>query len=153
MDPYQNRRWVIILVIIAISIIFSLRLLYIQVIDKEWSKRAEQISFIKENLQPPRGFIYDRNQELLVGAENVYDIYILPVKIKEKDSSIICNIFKISKEELREKIQLASTGYNVPYKSSVMFESLSKEEYAKIAPLLSRVEAIQGKSKRIGDIH
>ena len=50
MDPYQNRRWVIILVIIAISIIFSLRLLYIQVIDKEWSKRAEQISFIKENL-------------------------------------------------------------------------------------------------------
>ena len=89
MDPYQNRRWVIILVIIAISLIFSLRLLYIQVIDKEWSKRAEQISFIKENLQPPRGFIYDRNKELLVGAENVYDIYILPVKVKEKDSSII----------------------------------------------------------------
>ena len=106
MDPYQNRRWVIILVIIAISLIFSLRLLYIQVIDKEWSKRAEQISFIKENLQPPRGFIYDRNKELLVGAENVYDIYILPVKIKEKDSSIICDIFQISKEQLREKIQL-----------------------------------------------
>ena len=103
MDPYQNRRWVIILVIIAISLIFSLRLLYIQVIDKEWSNRAEQISFIKENLQPPRGFIYDRNQELLVGAENVYDIYILPVKVKEKDSSVICDIFQISKEELREK--------------------------------------------------
>ena len=147
MDPYQNRRWVIILVIIAISLIFSLRLLYIQVIDKEWSKRAEQISFIKENLQPPRGFIYDRNKELLVGAENIYDIYILPVKVKEKDSSIICDIFQISNEELREKIQLASTGYNVPYKSSVMFESLSKEEFAKIAPLLSKVEAVQGKSK------
>ena len=58
-------------------------------------------------------------------------IYFL-LSVKEKDSSIICDIFQISKEELREKIQLASTGYNVPYKSSVMFESLSKEEFAKI---------------------
>ena len=41
MDPYQNRRWVIILVIIAISIIFSLRLLYIQVIDKEYQQSIE----------------------------------------------------------------------------------------------------------------
>ena len=114
MDPYQNRRWVIVLVIISVSLIFSLRLLYIQVIDKEWSNRAQQISYIKENLQPPRGFIYDRYQELLVGAENVYDIYILPVSVKEKDSSEICDIFQISREELREKILLASTGYNVP---------------------------------------
>ena len=54
MDPYQNRRWVIVLVIISISLIFSLRLLYIQVIDKEWSNRAQQISYIKENFKPPR---------------------------------------------------------------------------------------------------
>ena len=132
MDPYQNRRWVIVLVIISISLIFSLRLLYIQVIDKEWSNRAQQISYIKENLQPPRGFIYDRYQELLVGAENVYDIYILPVSVKEKDSSEICDIFQISREELREKILLASTGYNVPYKSSVMFESLAKKSLLKL---------------------
>ena len=44
MDPYQNRRWVIILVIIAISLIFSLRLLYIQVIDKEWSKELSKLA-------------------------------------------------------------------------------------------------------------
>ena len=147
MDPFQNRRWVIILIVLSISLIFSIRLLYIQVINKEWAKRAEQISYLKENLQPPRGFIYDRNNELLVGAENIYDIYILPIKIQEEDSLKICEIFKLTIEELRDKIHVASSGYNAPYKPSVMFESLSKEEFAKIAPLLSKVEALEGKVK------
>ena len=147
MEPFQNRRWVIILIVLSISLIFSIRLLYIQVINKEWAKRAEQISYLKENLQPPRGFIYDRNKELLVGAENIYDIYVLPIKIKEEDSLKICEIFKLTIEELRNKIHLASTGYNAPYKPSVMFESLSKEEFAKISPLLSKVEALEGKVK------
>ena len=78
MDPFQNRRWVIILIILSISFIFLFRLLYIQVINKEWAERASKISFKVENIQPPRGFIYDRNGKLLVGAEKVYDIYIIP---------------------------------------------------------------------------
>ena len=74
------------------------------------------------------------------GEEPISSLY-------QSGSGTELDVFQISKEQLREKIQLASTGYNVPYKSSVMFESLSKEEFAKIAPLLSKVEAVQGKSK------
>ena len=66
-------------------------------------KSFEQISYLKENLQPPRGFIYDRNNELLVGAENIYDIYILPVKIKEEDSLKICEIFQTYKRRIKRK--------------------------------------------------
>ena len=82
MDPFQNRRWVLILIILSISLIFIFRLLFIQVINKEWAQRAAQISSKTENIQPPRGFIYDRNGLLLVGAEKVYDIYILPLQYK-----------------------------------------------------------------------
>ena len=96
MDPFQNRRWVIILIILSISFIFVFRLLYIQVINKEWAERASKISFKVENIQPPRGFIYDRNGKLLVGAEKVYDIYILPKAIIETDSSKICKLFNIN---------------------------------------------------------
>ena len=74
MDPFQNRRWVVILIILSIGIIFMFRLLYIQVINDEWAERASQISSKFENLQPPRGFIYDRNGELLVGVEKVYQL-------------------------------------------------------------------------------
>ena len=116
MDPYKNRRWVIILIIISIGLIFSFRLFYVQVINHEWSHRAAKISLKTENLQPPRGFIYDRNNKLLVGAETVYDIFILPIAIKEKDTSLICNLFDMSKLDFKKVLENASTGYNVPYK-------------------------------------
>ena len=53
MDPYKNRRWVIILIIISIGLIFFLDF-YVQVINHEWSHRAAKISLKTENLQPQR---------------------------------------------------------------------------------------------------
>ena len=147
MDPFQNRRWVIILIILSISIIFIFRLLYIQIINKEWSNRAAQISSKIEDIQPPRGFIYDRNGNLLVGAEKVYDIYILPNAVKESDSLKICNLFNISLNELRNLIYKATSGYNVSYKASVIFESLTKEEHAKISPYLRQIKSVYAKAK------
>ena len=85
MDPFQNRRWVIILIMLGVGLIFMFRLLFIQVINKDWSDRAAQISSTIKNIQPPRGFIYDRNQKLLVGAEQAYDVMILPKAIKKSD--------------------------------------------------------------------
>ncbi len=126
MDPYKNRRWVIILIIISIGLIFSFRLFYVQVINHEWSHRAAKISLKTENLQPPRGFIYDRNNKLLVGAETVYDIFILPIAIKEKDTSLICNLFNMSKLDFKKVLKNASTGYNVPYKPSVFIKSMTQ---------------------------
>ena len=114
------------LIILSIGIIFMFRLFYIQVINDEWAERASQISSKFENLQPPRGFIYDRNGELLVGVEKVYDIYMLPAGIKEADSAKICNLFNITIQELREIIENASNGYNVPYKSSRRYRLRSK---------------------------
>ena len=102
MDPFKNRRWVIILIIISVGFIFSLRLFYIQVINHDWSKRASQISLKSENIQPPRGFIYDRNNKLLVGAETVYDIYILPISIRKNDTLKICELFNFSKSDFYE---------------------------------------------------
>ena len=119
------------LIILSICIIFIFRLLYIQVLNKDWAQRAAQISSKIENIQPPRGFIYDRNGKLLVGAEKVYDVYILPNDLRKDDSIKICNLFNLSIEEFRILIEKASSGYNVPYKASLMFESLTKEDHAK----------------------
>ena len=95
MDPFQNRRWVIILIMLGVGLIFIFRLLFIQVINKDWSDRAAQISSTIKNIQPPRGFIYDRNQRLLVGAEQAYDIMILPKAIKKSDSLLKVSMLKL----------------------------------------------------------
>ena len=147
MDPFQNRRWVIILIMIGVGLIFIFRLLFIQVIDDTWSNRANQINSTIKNIQPPRGCIYDRNYKLLAGAEQAYNIMILPKEIKEKDSLIICELFNISINELRLKINKASSGYNVSYKPSVFYESLTKNEYAKIAPNIGQISGLYGEIK------
>ena len=147
MDPFKNRRWVIILIIISVGFIFSLRLFYIQVINHDWSKRASQISLKSENIQPPRGFIYDRNNKLLVGAETVYDIYILPISVRKNDTLKICELFNFSKSDLYEILDNASNGFNVPYKPSVFIKSMSQFEHAKISPYLGQIPAIFAKSK------
>ena len=147
MDPFKNRQWVVVLIIISVGIIFSFRLFYIQVINKDWSERASQITSKTENIQPPRGFIYDRNNQLLVGAETIYDIYIHPSIIKPKDSSAICKLFNLSSDDFQEIIKNASSGYNVPYKPSVFIESMTQQEHAKISPYLGQINAVFAKSK------
>ena len=79
MDPYQNRRWVIILILLLIGLVFVFRLLFIQVLDQKWKDRARRITHTEKSIQPPRGLIYDRNGKLLVSANQVYDIMITRV--------------------------------------------------------------------------
>ena len=147
MDPFKNRQWVVVLIIISVGLIFSFRLFYIQVINKDWSERASQITSKTENIQPPRGFIFDRNNHLLVGAETIYDIYIHPSIIKPKDSSAICKLFNLTNDDFKEIIKNASSGYNVPYKPSVFIESMTQQEHAKISPYLGQINAVFAKSK------
>jgi penicillin-binding protein 2 len=63
-DPYQNRRWIIILTMLIIGVVFIFRLLYLQVIDDKWAKRSVSISISEKAIKPARGLIYDRNGEL-----------------------------------------------------------------------------------------
>ena len=145
MDPYQSRKWVIIITMILIGFIFAFRLLFLQVIDDKWKERAADISQAQKTIQPPRGLIYDRNGILIVSAEQVYDIYITPKDINEEDSTKICHIFNINILELRNKINNACSGYNVRYKASLFFEGISKEEYSHISVKLKQIPCLSVK--------
>ncbi len=138
MDPFQNRRWVIIIIIIIIGIVFGFRLLFIQVVDDKWKTRAWDIIHKEISIEPPRGLIYDRNDKLLVGANQVYDIMVTPKLIGEIDTLKLCSLFKISKKEFDLKIKKASTGYNVVYKPSLFIGGMSKEEYTSMSPILKQ---------------
>ena len=132
---------------IFLGIIFSLRLFYIQVINHDWSERAAEISLTTENLQPPRGFIYDRNNNLLVGSDTLYDLFILPIAVKHTDTVIICDVFNFSRSDFREILNQSSSGYTVLYKPSVFINSMSQLEHAKISPFIGQISAIHAESK------
>ncbi|MCB9189508.1 MAG: peptidoglycan glycosyltransferase [Flavobacteriales bacterium] len=138
MDPYQNRRWVIILSIIAVSIVMVVRLLYLQVLDDKWADRSEEITHSEKSLKPSRGLIYDRNGVLLVEASQVYDIYVTPDKIGETDTTELCKIFDLTREEFDKKLEKASN--YASYKASIFIEGMHKDDYAKISYILPELD-------------
>lgn len=143
MDPYQGRRWVIILIILFIGIIFISRLFYIQVIDSKWIDRAESITHNQKVIKPSRGLIYDRNGELLVIAKQVYDIWTTPKDIGEIDTLELCEVLSITKEDFDKRLEKARN--YAPYKASVFIEGISQEDYGSIITKLNHYSGFETK--------
>jgi len=131
MDPFQNRRWVIILTMFTVGVVFIVRLLFIQVLDDKWAQRSMEITHSEKSLKPSRGLVYDRNGALLVEASQVYDIYIFPDEIGEVDTNELATFFDLSRQDFDAKLNKAIE--YASYKPSIFIEGMNKEDYSKIA--------------------
>ena len=118
------------ILIILSCILFILRLFWIQIIDVDNVQLSKKNSVEKIYQYPERGYIYDRNNNLLVGNESFYDLMITPKDVKEIDTIEFCKIFKINKSELIKKIKRA-TKYST-IKPSVFLSQISKKDFALI---------------------
>ena len=84
--------------IILTSIIFILRLFWVQIININDVKLSNKNSVEKTYNYPERGYIFDRNNKLLVENEPFYDLMITPAKLKQIDTTEFCEILKIDKQ-------------------------------------------------------
>jgi len=115
--------------IIGISILFILRLFYLQVIDDSYRASPLNNSAVAIKYDyPQRGYIYDRNGILLVANQPSYDIMIIPRDVKALDTVEFCDLLKISKEDFIKKYKRAKR-YS-PRIPSVFLTQLSKDNYA-----------------------
>ncbi|NHN26682.1 penicillin-binding protein 2 [Flavobacterium jejuense] len=122
------RRIVLPSFIIVVAIILIARIFYLQIIDDSLKLQSENNAIKKVFDFPERGYIYDRNGELLVANQPSYDIMVIPREIKNFDTLDFCNSLKIDKEEFIKKVKKA-TDYS-PRLPSVFLSELSKREYA-----------------------
>lgn len=111
------------------GLLFVIRLFYLQVIDDTFRNNPMNNSSVAAKYDyPNRGFIYDRNGELLVNNLISYDIMVIPREIKDLDSTSFCELLKIDREFLKTKLQKARK-YS-PIKPSIFIDQLSKEDFA-----------------------
>ena len=73
-DRYYRRRYVISGISIGIVLMYAIRLFYLQVIDQSTKDQADNNALVKQTIYPSRGLIYDRNGELLVFNQPIYEI-------------------------------------------------------------------------------
>ncbi|HAX95982.1 MAG TPA: hypothetical protein DCY35_05600, partial [Prolixibacteraceae bacterium] len=74
----SNRKYLIISIFVAVSIVLLIRLFYLQVIDNTYKEFATSNVLRKVVQYPARGLIYDRNGELLVYNKAAYDLLVTP---------------------------------------------------------------------------
>ncbi|SFB10836.1 penicillin-binding protein 2 [Flavobacterium swingsii] len=115
-------------IVIVAGILIIARLFFLQIIDDTFKLKSENISIKIKYDYPERGYIYDRNGELMVANQPSYDIMVVPREIKKIDTVEFCTLLNITKEDFVKKIEKAVV-YS-PMLPSVFLGQLNKLEYA-----------------------
>ncbi len=125
----MERKYVAYFSILFIGVIFILRLFYLQVVTTKYQPSPFNNSAVAVKFDyPERGFIYDRNNVLVVANQPSYDIMIVPRDVQPLDTLEFCNLLKITKKEFL-KIYARANNYS-PRIPSVFIAQLSKSNYA-----------------------
>ena len=115
MNHFTDRRYVFAVAIILVGLIFVIRLFHIQVIDKSYEQYALSNAQSVRVIYPARGLIYDRNGDIMVYNKAAYDIMLTPRQLEAFDTTELCRILQISREDAIGRIQTARTySYRVP---------------------------------------
>ena len=116
------------IIIILGTLAIVSRLFYLQIVDDSFLAKSDNNAIKIVYEYPERGYIFDRNGELLVANQPSYDIMVIPREVKNIDTLEFCKILEISKDEFLKKIEKAKV-YS-PRLPSLFLAQLSKKEFA-----------------------
>lgn len=142
------RQFLLFISIILVGILFITRLFYLQVYTSNEHNLFEDNAIRKVYDYPKRGFVYDRNGELLVANQPSYDVMVIPREVKPLDTLEFCSLLKIDKEKFIKTLDKAYRySPRLPY---VFVSHLSKEDYAVLQEKMRKYEGfyIQKRSLR-----
>ena len=129
-DIYLNRRYVLQYVIFSVVLVYILRLLYLQIIDKDYQKLARTNVLREVTVFPARGLVHDRNGKLIIDNQKEYDIWVVPGQIKDLDTTGFCELVGISDTAFNATLKKAFSYSR--YKPSLIVKGLSVEKYAAV---------------------
>ncbi|AUP78764.1 penicillin-binding protein 2 [Flavivirga eckloniae] len=142
------RQFLLFFSIIFVGFLFLSRLFYLQIYTSNEHDLFEDNAIRKVYDYPKRGFIYDRNGELLVANQPSYDVMVIPREVEPLDTLEFCSLLKIDKEQFIKTYNRARR-YS-PRLPSVFLSQLSKEDYAALQEKMRKFEGfyIQKRSLR-----
>jgi len=120
------RKYILVWFTVISSLVFLIRLASIQLYGDTYFNSDFAIQEI--SVYPERGLIYDRNSELLVANQPMYELIIIPENTSEFDTLRLSALINIEIDELRNRI-LSSKNYSKKL-PSVIEGQISKEKNA-----------------------
>ena len=89
------RQFLLFIFIIAVGILFLSRLFFLQIYDSNNYSLFEDNAIRKVYDYPKRGFVYDRNGNLLVANQPSYDVMVIPREVEPLDTLEFCSLMKL----------------------------------------------------------
>ena len=142
------RQLLLLISVILVGFVFIARLFYLQVYTSNTHNLFEDNAIRKVYDYPKRGFVYDRNGQLLVANQPSYDVMVIPREVEPLDTLEFCDLLKIDKEQF---IKTYNKAYRYsPRLPSVFVSHLSKEDYAVLQEKMRKFDGfyIQKRSLR-----
>ena len=149
MNPYNDRRYIIIGIVLMLGIIYAIRLFYLQVIDDSLKLDARNQAFRNVTQYPPRGYIFDRKGKILVFNDIAYDLMVTPKQVTEIDTFAFCRILGIDKASFMRRMKKACDKPNSPRKASIFEKQISPETYAAFQELMYKFKGFYVQSRSL----
>jgi len=135
--------------VILTGISFIARLFYLQIYESATYDLNNDNAIRKVFQYPKRGYIYDRNDSLLVANQPSYDVMVIPREVEPLDTLMFCNLLKIDKLSFLKYYKRAKR-YS-PRLPSVFLPHLSKEDYAFLSEKLRKFKGFYIQKRSVRD--
>ncbi len=127
---YASRFRILYFIIAGTFFIFFIRLWYLQIINgAELRTFSEQNSIKETKMLAPRGIIYDRNGQILVGITPGFEAVVSPQYVTNLDDLAegLSRVMRVPPSQIIEQVK-KSKKINGPFRSIRIKENLSHEE-------------------------
>lgn len=149
----ESRKYVIAGLLLAIVIVFSVRLYNLQIRDPKYKESALSNAFLRKVTYPNRGLIYDRNGNLVVYNQPSYDIMVIPKDLgKDFDTLALAKVLDISMDDIREKwSEMKSQASYSAYTPQKLISQLSQADYGRLQEKLYQFPGVFVQTRTIRD--
>ena len=131
---YENRKFVVVGIVLAIVVVFISRLFSLQITNEDYKRHAESNAFLNKTVYPSRGVMYDRTGKLLVSNQPAYDVMVCMRNVKDLDTLAFCHSLGITKEFFDKRMadvknRRLNPGYS-SYTDQLFLSQLTAEDFA-----------------------
>ncbi len=136
-DPYSRRPFIIMGSVVIVVLVFIARLFWLQIIDQSQKQKADNNALLRQVVYPSRGLIYDRNGELLVINQPIYEVTLIFQEMRHGfDTVAFCQCLNIDREEFDQRIaairdKKRNRGFST-YTPQIFMAQLGKEDVASL---------------------
>jgi penicillin-binding protein 2 len=140
---YKDRQRILQILFAIGGLVLLFKAAQLQIFDNTFRERARTATIDKQLLYPSRGLIYDRNGELLVYNDALYDLEVIYKQIDpDMDTALFCELLDISRQEFKERLDVDWSSSR--YAKSVPFTFLKRIKPHKFSSFLEHQHRFPG---------